>query len=267
MENLTSVWLIGLMALVAGVLIGALAYRLFSSSKDKTEQIRSELDETRDELSAYKASVQTHFDKTSELVNELTQNYARVYQHLAEGAHTLGDSQALNNLLEQQPGRVVIAVDEETAESDPLAEELAAAQAQASIDLPLGEEPAAAEMDVAVSTESGKGDDIDLGIGEPEADEETRAAAAEQVAWEPTSPMPAAETADEAPAAEQSADTGSAESPFDATQKFVSEGENEAAAAEIAQADASAPADETTATDSNSEDSPQKSKQKEAETA
>lgn len=260
MENLTSVWQIGLIALIAGALIGGLAYRLFSSSKSKTEQIRTELDETRDELAAYKASVQTHFDKTSELVNELTQNYARVYQHLAEGAHTLGDSQALNNLLEQQPGRVLIAVDEETAGSEPLADELAAAQAQDSIDLPLGEAAAVVDREVAAATAADTSEAAEPGIGESEV------TAAEQVAWEPTSPKSAEEASGEAPAAEESVDPGSAETPFDTTQKFVAEGQTGAETTDAGEADAADPAAEAVAT-SESEDKRQKTKQKEAETA
>ena len=112
MEYLDSVWQIGIIALVAGVMIGALAYRLFAPSLKQADQIKTELDTARNELDSYKASVGQHFDKTSELVNDLTQNYVKVYQHLAEGAQTLGDSKNFNNLLEQQPGRVSIAVDD-----------------------------------------------------------------------------------------------------------------------------------------------------------
>jgi len=113
-EYLDSVWQIGIIALVAGALIGALAYRLFAPSVKEAGKIKTELDDAREELNGYKASVNQHFGKTAELVNELTQNYVRVYQHLAEGAQTLGDSRTFNNLLEQHQGRVSIAVDEET---------------------------------------------------------------------------------------------------------------------------------------------------------
>ena len=131
MEYLDSVWQIGIIALVAGVMIGVLAYRLLAPSLKQADQIKTELDTARDELDSYKASVGQHFNKTSELVNDLTQNYVKVYQHLAEGAQTLGDSKTFNNLLEQQPGRVSIAVDDaadtaDTAADDLVAEPLAA---------------------------------------------------------------------------------------------------------------------------------------------
>lgn len=111
MENMESIWQVGFIALVAGGLIGALAYRLLAPSLTKADQVRSELESARQELIDYKASVNSHFDKTSELVNDLTQNYVKVYQHLAEGAQTLGGSRELNNLLEQQQGKVLLTVD------------------------------------------------------------------------------------------------------------------------------------------------------------
>lgn len=116
MEITGSILLIGLIALTAGALIGALAYRLLAPSVKHAEQVESERDAARDELESYRDSVNEHFDKTAELVNELTQDYVRVYQHLAEGAQSLGDGKRFDNLLEQQPGKVAIAVDDDTIE-------------------------------------------------------------------------------------------------------------------------------------------------------
>jgi uncharacterized membrane-anchored protein YhcB (DUF1043 family) len=119
-ENIESIWQLGLLALAAGALIGALGYRLFAPSLTRADKLRSELEAARQELIDYKASVNSHFDKTSELVNDLTQNYVKVYQHLAEGAQTLGGSRQLNNLLEQQQGKVLLTVDDElTVETAP----------------------------------------------------------------------------------------------------------------------------------------------------
>jgi len=106
------VWQITINELVAGAMIGALVYRLFSPSVKQAEKIKTDLDQTRGELVRYKASVAQHFEKTSELVNDLTQNYVRVYQHLAEGAQTLGDNKAFPTLLEQHQGKVSIAIDD-----------------------------------------------------------------------------------------------------------------------------------------------------------
>ncbi len=121
MDDVNFVWQIGIIALVAGAMIGALAYRLFAPSVKQVDKIKSELDTAREELSCYKASVNSHFNKASELVNDLTQNYVKVYRHLAEGAQNLGDSSTLTNLLEQHQGKVLISVDDETNARDTIA--------------------------------------------------------------------------------------------------------------------------------------------------
>ena len=118
MDYLNSVWQVGIIALVVGAMIGALAYRLLAPSVKQADKTKSELDMAREELSSYKASVNDHFNKASELVNDLTQNYVKVYRHLAEGAQTLGDNRALTNLLEQHQGKVLISVDDETSARD-----------------------------------------------------------------------------------------------------------------------------------------------------
>ena len=123
MEYINSVWQIGIIALVCGALIGALAYRLLAPSVKQADKVKNELEASKEEMVSFKASVNEHFDKTSELVNDLTQNYVKVYQHLAEGAQTLGDNRKFTNLLENHEGRVSIAVDGDDTVPDGSAEE------------------------------------------------------------------------------------------------------------------------------------------------
>ena len=117
MEIEYSVWQIGLISLIAGALIGALAYRYFAPSIKQADKVRSELDEAREEFDEYKAGVSQHFDKTGELVNELAQNYVKVYQHLAEGAQTLGAGKSFPELLEQQNRTSIGVTDNSEVES------------------------------------------------------------------------------------------------------------------------------------------------------
>lgn len=114
MELEYAVWQIGFIALVAGVLIGALTYRFFAPSIKQADKVKSELDDAREELNNFKAGVSQHFDKTAELVNDLAQNYVKVYQHLAEGAQNLGASKSFKELMEQHQGKVAIAVDDQS---------------------------------------------------------------------------------------------------------------------------------------------------------
>jgi uncharacterized membrane-anchored protein YhcB (DUF1043 family) len=120
------IWLFAIGALVGGGIIGAIVYRNMAPSKKKTDDLRAELDEARQEMETYKTSVNSHFDKTAELVNELTQDYVKVYKHLAEGAQSLGDTRDFINVLEQHQGKVLISVDDATTVQDTIVSELSA---------------------------------------------------------------------------------------------------------------------------------------------
>jgi uncharacterized membrane-anchored protein YhcB (DUF1043 family) len=104
-------WLFATGTLVGGGIIGAIIYRNLTPGKKKTDDLKAELDAARLEMETYKTSVNSHFDKTAELVNELTQDYVKVYKHLAEGAQALGEGRDFANVLEQHQGKVLISVD------------------------------------------------------------------------------------------------------------------------------------------------------------
>ena len=105
MELIDPVWFFGAIAFATGILLGLLIYRLLNPSAGDVERLKADLERERTEMERYKASVNTHFNKTSELVSELTQDYVKVYRHLAEGAQTLSDTPEFSHVLEQQQGR------------------------------------------------------------------------------------------------------------------------------------------------------------------
>jgi len=113
MDPVYLIWLFATGALIGGGIIGAIVYRNLAPGKKKTDDLRAELDAARLEMETYKTSVNSHFDKTAELVNGLTQDYVKVYKHLAEGAQALGDGRDFANVLEQHQGKVLISVDSE----------------------------------------------------------------------------------------------------------------------------------------------------------
>jgi uncharacterized membrane-anchored protein YhcB (DUF1043 family) len=118
--------LFGAMALVAGILLGVLITRLFSPAAVDIDKLKADLELERAEMESYKASVNTHFDEASELVNELTQDYVKVYRHLAEGAQKLSDTREFSQVLEQPQGQVLISVADENAVPESVADESAA---------------------------------------------------------------------------------------------------------------------------------------------
>ena len=115
MESIDPVWLVGAIALALGLVFGALINRAISPSSDEVDDLRAELDKAHEEMTRYRTSVDSHFEKTSELVNELTQDYVKVYRHLAEGAQTLSNTPEFNRVLEQSQNRVLISLDDQAA--------------------------------------------------------------------------------------------------------------------------------------------------------
>ena len=146
MESIDPVWLFGSIALIAGALLGALVHRLLSTRADDVDKLEAELQQSREEMATYKASVNSHFSKTSDLVNELTQDYVKVYRHLAEGAQTLSETREFTQVLDQPRGQVLISVESETDEAAPSVDASATADpAQVPpADTPQVDEPSAA---------------------------------------------------------------------------------------------------------------------------
>lgn len=95
-------WLWLLAALLLGVALGAAAVWIWKG-RGRDEVTVSRLDR---ELKAYKQEVSDHFVRTAELVNELTNSYKAVYEHLEGGAYRLVGEETLRERLadvEQEP--------------------------------------------------------------------------------------------------------------------------------------------------------------------
>ena len=90
----TNIWIIGVVALVIGALIGYLFGRSGSGSSNQEH----ELEQAKLELDAYKEKVSSHFEETAELVNKMTESYRGVYQHLATGAAALCDADTARSI-------------------------------------------------------------------------------------------------------------------------------------------------------------------------
>lgn len=115
MESVNSFWMVVVIVFAIGAVVGAVVHRLFNVSAKNTAKLQQRLEQVEEELNTYKASVSSHFSKTSDLVSELTQDYVKVYKHLAEGAEKLGDPKKFTNVLEQQQGKVLISFADEVS--------------------------------------------------------------------------------------------------------------------------------------------------------
>jgi len=150
-ESIEPVWIFGVIALITGLLLGVLINRLLNPASADVDKLRADLEQERAQMESYKASVNSHFNKTSDLVNELTQDYVKVYQHLAEGAQKLSDTQEFAQVLEQSRGRVLISVEDQSLGGDNVTNESVAEAISAetiSAEIP-PEQPPADFVDVA----------------------------------------------------------------------------------------------------------------------
>jgi uncharacterized membrane-anchored protein YhcB (DUF1043 family) len=93
LDDTTSIWLIGILGLLLGIMLGSIATYLLVARNRRTHQLQLELNQLTERFTEYRDQVTQHFMRTSELVQEMTRSYRDVYEHLASGAqHLCGDS-------------------------------------------------------------------------------------------------------------------------------------------------------------------------------
>jgi hypothetical protein len=79
----------GLAIAIAGLLLGWLAGRRTSGAAKKYRDASLKLDRVMQDKKAYEDEVVEHFSETAKLLNNLTDSYREVHNHLATGAATL----------------------------------------------------------------------------------------------------------------------------------------------------------------------------------
>ena len=89
--------------LAAGAALGAAAGHFLSPSIGEANRLRAELERLRHEHDSYRASVNSHFRKTADLVGEMTKSYAAVYDHLAGGARRFCDDTGPDTAIPFEP--------------------------------------------------------------------------------------------------------------------------------------------------------------------
>lgn len=83
------IWLVGLGCLLAGAVIGAVAYKVLMSDEAKVRALEEQLQTLSEEHEHYKGNVHSHFSNSAQLLGKLTDSYREVFMHMAEGARTL----------------------------------------------------------------------------------------------------------------------------------------------------------------------------------
>ncbi len=103
----TSIWLFGILVFVIGLVLGCIATYLAVARYGRTRELQQELNQLKERFTDYRDQVTQHFMRTSELVQEMTQSYRAVYEHLAKGAqHLCGDENDINRLESTRKGQL-----------------------------------------------------------------------------------------------------------------------------------------------------------------
>ena len=146
-----------LWAAAAGLAVGAalvflLMRRGGSVNRERAESLATELEETQLELEGHREEVAKHFSQTSDLFRDLTEQYSRLYAHLATGARDFCPDEvpSLGHGLDTPPlvdEAVQARYGEDAAERSPEDEPERPAEAEAAPEAPAatGHEPAPAE--------------------------------------------------------------------------------------------------------------------------
>lgn len=90
-------------AVLLGLVIGALIM-YFASGKGSNSAKTVELEE---KLKTYQEDVVQHFEKTADLVDDLTQSYKKVFDHLGNSARELMTDEQLQLQMEKRKGQKV----------------------------------------------------------------------------------------------------------------------------------------------------------------
>ena len=154
LDATSSIWLVGTLSFLLGAGLGCIAAYLLVARGRRTHELEAELNQLNESFTGYRDQVTGHFMHTSELVQEMTQSYRKVYEHLATGAQHLCDDSARSPTLGyQQSGNPAKEAAEATTNGDGMGtDELAELKSiKNDIDELLGESPHISDLDIEVA--------------------------------------------------------------------------------------------------------------------
>ncbi|MGL4860116.1 MAG: Z-ring associated protein ZapG [Enterobacteriaceae bacterium] len=82
-------WIYMLIGLIIGVVIGALVMRYGNSKLRQQQALQSELEKSQQQLETYRRELVGHFAQSAELLNNMAQDYRKLYQHMAQSSNNL----------------------------------------------------------------------------------------------------------------------------------------------------------------------------------
>ena len=101
-----SIWFIAIGSLAVGIVMGIAFTRRLGTNATRVQQLEEKLESMSESHLEYRNNVSEHFNVTSELINQMTNNYKKVYDHLAIGAQDLCSNQVAEKILPLQSDAV-----------------------------------------------------------------------------------------------------------------------------------------------------------------
>ena len=101
-----SIWFLVIGSLAVGIVIGITFTRRLGTDAIRVQQLEEKLESMSESHMEYRNNVSEHFNMTSELINQMTDSYKKVYGHLAIGAQDLCSDKVAEKLLPLQPDAI-----------------------------------------------------------------------------------------------------------------------------------------------------------------
>lgn len=87
-------WVLAIAAVILAAVIGFFVGRRSGSSKERIEELETEVTRQKEEISIYKQEVESHFDKTATLFVSMAGSYKDLFEHLSSGYEKLSEGSA-----------------------------------------------------------------------------------------------------------------------------------------------------------------------------
>jgi len=96
-------WEYGLISFILGVAVGALGMRFLNPKLREQKILQTQLERNKADLEQYRQELIDYFAHSSELLDNMAQDYRKLYQHIAKNSNQLLPDLPLKNNLSHPP--------------------------------------------------------------------------------------------------------------------------------------------------------------------
>lgn len=107
MFTLSTLVITAIAALIVGGAVGAVLVKSLHPQEQQNREMETRLENAENKLVDYQQEVSEHFAETSQLVNNLTQSYKDVHEHLANSALNLTNPDISRQLIDAGDGKLI----------------------------------------------------------------------------------------------------------------------------------------------------------------